>query len=147
MNPSPFTGSRTQLVNQLVFWDEEKANFLNRYFPLNNKDRGMTDQLITKYSKALVPILSNLEETIHSQVLIGSRVIVRYVDDQTLETFTVVYPSQADPDHNLISFLSPLGMQLLLSNHEEIHSIQTPSGSYEIKVDQIQFVNKGEFNE
>ncbi|MCU6797074.1 GreA/GreB family elongation factor [Paenibacillus sp. WQ 127069] len=148
MNRSPLlVGSRLQLINQLVYFDEEKTNFLNHYFPENNHKRSAFERILSDYTSTLEKIVADLnEDRLNSVALIGSRLELRYVNDDWIESFTIVFPQHADPNHNLISFLSPMGIQLLMSQINETYQLAVPSGVISVKVEDIKYVNSGDIN-
>ncbi|CAM3484503.1 GreA/GreB family elongation factor [Marinicrinis lubricantis] len=146
MNHSYLHTSKAQLLNQLVYFDEEKIYFIEHYFPHPSTERFDFEQLLTAYCKELERLVSNLdEELLHAQVLIGSQVKLRYLDDGFTESFSIVFPQQARPDAQIISFLSPIGKQLLLSRVGEIREIDVPSGTIQVSIEEIRFVNAGDF--
>lgn len=98
------TGSRHQLINQLVYFDEELHQFLELYFPSPTKSRTYTEERLQEYSEALTDLISEFsEELLHSKVLIGSKVQIRYLDDNQSDTYSIVFPSKTDPSSNRIS--------------------------------------------
>jgi transcription elongation factor GreA len=142
---SLYQGSRTQLINQLIYWDDEKSNFLNQYFPEFNQKRQMVDKVLSVYASTIETIIPNLtEEAINSIALIGSKLTVRYLDDQTSDYIIIVFPHRADPSKNMVSFLSPMGFQLLMAKVNETYQLSVPSGEISVRVEAIQYVNSGE---
>ncbi|SFL95180.1 transcription elongation factor GreA [Paenibacillus sp. 1_12] len=148
MSLSPLiVGSRLQLINQLVYFDDEKINFLNHYYPENNHKRSAFERILSVYTSTLEKIISDLnEENLNSVALIGSRLELRYLNDDWIESFTIVFPQHADPNQNLISFLSPMGFQLLMSQVNETYQLEVPSGVISVKVEGIKYVNRGDVN-
>ncbi|RKN84354.1 GreA/GreB family elongation factor [Paenibacillus ginsengarvi] len=145
MNPSFLQTSRSQLVNQLVFFDEEKTNFLNQYFPNISPERNKIDRMLSVYTTTLEQMFSDYSyETLNSIVLIGSEVNLKYMDDGSAETYTIVFPHQANLSQNRVSFLSPVGSQLLLTPVNETRQLGTPAGEIEVKLEQIRFTLSGE---
>ncbi|MFC9774035.1 GreA/GreB family elongation factor [Paenibacillus chitinolyticus] len=139
------TGSRHQLINQLVYFDEELHQFLELYFPSPTKSRTYTEERLQEYSEALTGLISEFsEELLHSKVLIGSKVQIRYLDDNQSDTYSIVFPSKTDPSSNRISFLSPIGSHLLLGTREQTFTIQTPSGEYSVRIEDIRYMNAGD---
>ena len=61
-------------------------------------------------------------------------------DDDSFETYTVVFPHEAQPDYNRISFLSPIGRKLLMSTMMQSHELDIPSGVIKINVEDIQYI-------
>lgn len=140
-----YQGSRTQLVQQLLYFDEEKIAFLNQYFPDRTKQRSDAEALLSRYSSSLEQLLSDFtEEVLNSTVLIGSQLEIRYLDDHSTDTYTIVFPNQAEPSDNKISMLSPIGMQLLLAKLGSTYQLAIPSGELSVKIESIKFVNSGE---
>lgn len=145
MNHSLLQGSRIQLVNQLVYLDEEKSNFLEQYFPVYDKERIHMEQLLTSYCEVVEQVIGGLDEgTLNSVALIGSQVRLRYVEDGFTESFTLVHPDQADPEVNRISFLSPMGKQLLMSKADGILQLEVPLGKVDVNIEEIKYMNDGE---
>lgn len=141
-------GSRSQLVKQLVYFDEEKINFLNQYFPDFGPKRTAAERTIGQYMTEVERINADLTlDNLNSTALIGSQLEIRYLDDgddAPTETLTIVFPHLADPDRNRVSVLSPLGYQLLLSKTGQTYQLDVPSGQIGVRVENIKFVNNGE---
>lgn len=146
---SLYQGSRAQLVQQLLYFDEEKIGFLNQYFPERNKQRSSAEALLVQYCAALEQLLpeaddTKLGENLGSVVLIGSELKLRYMDDGYTDIYTIVFPNQAEPDAHRISMLSPIGMQLLLARLGEECRLAVPSGEMSVSIESIRYVNSGE---
>ncbi|NOU96355.1 transcription elongation factor GreAB [Paenibacillus sp. LMG 31456] len=138
-------GSRTQLINQLVYFDEQKKDFLDHYFPNSAKERGKIELLLSVYSVTLERILGVFtQENLNSTVLIGSRMKIVYLEDGYTESYTIVFPHQADPNSNKISFLSPIGFQLLMAKINETYQLKIPSGEIKVKLEEIIYNNCGD---
>lgn len=134
---NPLDNRREKLVSQLLTLGEEKRTFLDAYFDVHNPERVQLDKQLMAYTERVEQLLAGPDEQLHSVVLIGSRIELEYVDFHTSDTLTIVMPEEADPDEGHISFLSPVGRQLLLGEKGEIRSIYTPSGSMRIRVANI----------
>lgn len=75
-----YEGSRTQLLQQLIYFDEEKIAFLNQYFPVRSKDRSNAETLLSRYCSELEQLLTEFNgEDLNSQVFIGSQLQLRYL--------------------------------------------------------------------
>ncbi|MFD0676101.1 MULTISPECIES: GreA/GreB family elongation factor [unclassified Paenibacillus] len=137
-------GSRTQLINQLVYFDEQKKDFLDQYFPNSAKERSKIELLLSVYSAALEKILGEFnEESLNSTVLIGSRMKISYLEDGFTDSYTIVFPHQAEPNSNKISFLSPIGLQLLMAKINETYQLKISSGEIDVKLQEIMYNNCG----
>ncbi|MFF2019440.1 GreA/GreB family elongation factor [Paenibacillus sp. NPDC058177] len=140
-----YQGSRTQLVSQLLYFDEEKLGFLNQYFPERSKERVTAEALLSCYCVTLEQLLADFnEEQLNSRVLIGSQLTLRYLEDGETDIYTIVFPNQAEPSDSKVSMLSPVGMQLLLAEVGSTRRLKVPSGELDVVVESIKFVNSGE---
>lgn len=143
------SGTRQHLISQLTFFDEQFAIFLDTYFHDYNRARSEMDHLIRAYIEKLEAILGGddeqLEDALTSIVLLGSSAKLKFAEDGLSETYTVVYPTEADLDQNRISFLSPIGKQLLLAQAEDELEIAGPSGNYQVKIEEIKYAYIGGF--
>ncbi|AOZ91940.1 GreA/GreB family elongation factor [Paenibacillus crassostreae] len=148
MNHSLITKiSNTQLINQLVFFDEEKKFFLMQYIPEDAKEKKRVDEVLIIYTDLVEKIISeNNEDSFNSMVLIGSQVTLQYTDDGFEEMYTIVFPHRADPSKNWISFLSPMGLQLLMTRINESYEFKVPSGHIGVRIQGIKYMNCGDID-
>ena len=79
----------------------------------------------------------NVSEVGTDAVSILSKVKVYDVDMEEEETYTIVGTTEADPDKNKISDESPIGTALLGKKKGDIVEVQTPGGSFELKILEI----------
>ena len=70
-------------------------------------------------------------------VSILSKVTVYDVDMEEEDTYTIVGTTEADPDANKISDESPIGMALLGKKKGDVVTVETPGGSFELKIVEI----------
>ncbi|MDF2667983.1 MAG: hypothetical protein K0R67_289 [Paenibacillus sp.] len=132
---------REQLIRQLVLLCEEKNHFLDTFFLMHGKERMQMDQLLTAYTGFVENLLKHGDDELHRYVLIGSQVAIMNLDDHTEDVFTIVFPDYTDPDENRISFLSPLGKQLLFAATGSVVKIDTPIGIQRMMIEHIEFVS------
>lgn len=133
---------REFFVRQLIMFDDERPRFLDIYFPDFGNARSQADQLLSDYIHVLKSQLASEEERWCEKVLIGSRVIISYLDDMSTETLTIVTPHHAVlPEDGSgecpVSFLSPMGKELLMKPCGELVYVQTPSGRLPVKIERI----------
>lgn len=106
--------------------------------------------MIQRYKQTLEQLLakddSALFESLKSVTLLGSSVKVLFEEDGFEESFTVVYPTDIDPDNNRISFLSPIGRQLLLAAPHDFVVLESPVGRQQVQVREISFTYMGGFS-
>ncbi|MBQ6895085.1 MAG: transcription elongation factor GreA [Clostridia bacterium] len=70
-------------------------------------------------------------------VSILSKVTVYDADMEEEETYTIVGTTEADPDANKISDESPIGTALLGKKKGDVVTVETPGGSFELKIIEI----------
>ena len=152
MNPSALTGARKHLISQLIFFDEQFISFLDHYFsdPFA-REKAQVEKLLRRYAEKLEQVLATDDEklmnALKSVVLIGSKVKVYFEEDGSEESFTVVYPTEIDPDSNRISCLSPVGRQLLLANADSAVELETPVGLQQVQIRGIEYAYIGGFEQ
>ncbi|MFC0216275.1 GreA/GreB family elongation factor [Paenibacillus chartarius] len=135
MSHSQLSDPRGRLVNQLIYFDEQMPMILHSYTP---REKKIMQENIEKYKKLLVSFLqlndADLLKTLNTVTLIGSSVTICYEEEGTNEAFTVVLPSEIDPDQNRISFFSPIGIQLLSRAKGETFILQTPQAEHSVRI-------------
>lgn len=124
------------LYDQLVRLREEKALFLNAHFPEFDNKRAQTEKMLVSYTAALADLLHSGEEP-QNVVLIGSSVTVTYVEEDMTDTFAIVFPEEADPGQNRISFLSPIAEKLLMRTWDDVIPVETPLDVFHVRIDEI----------
>ena len=70
-------------------------------------------------------------------VTVGTTVTVQYVDDDEEEEYSIVGSMEADPFENKISNESPIGKAIMDKRVGDIISVESPNGSYDIKIVKI----------
>lgn len=79
-----------------------------------------------------------IEETPKGIVGLGSTVTIAYVDDDDdEEEYKIVGSLEADPFEGKISDESPIGKALMGSKENDVVTIQSPNGSYDVKIVKI----------
>jgi transcription elongation factor GreA len=65
---------------------------------------------------------------------LGSTITINYVDDDENEEYSIVGSMEADPFENKISNESPLGKAVIGKKEGDTISVESPTGSYQIKI-------------
>lgn len=130
-----FNSPRSRLVEQLVFLDEQMTKFLDSY---SSQQKIQVHKSIKQYVKILERLLElddvNLVKTLSKVTVIGSSITICYEEEGSNELFTVVLPTEIDPDKNRISLFSPIGNQLLSRSTGETFILQTPEAEYSVRI-------------
>jgi transcription elongation factor GreA len=95
-----------------------------------------------RYIAEVEEFLSGSENSTYpslSKVFIGSQVALLYKEDNYVEHFTICFPEKSDPARGYISFLSPVGRQLLLHSLNEEIVLLTPGGETRVVIKKIEF--------
>ncbi|WP_159882209.1 GreA/GreB family elongation factor [Paenibacillus puerhi] len=138
MNPSrAFHPLREQYVRQLIQLSDERNRFLDVYFPDYGTRRTQMGKLLSSYTHALERMLATPDEAWPDIVLIGSRVTITYLEDSLSDTFTIVFPDQADPEEYRISFVSPVVEKLLLRKAGDVVTVETNLETFHVRIEQI----------
>ncbi len=75
-----------------------------------------------------------IEEGDNSEVRIGSTVEIKYISDDEVEEYKIVGSTEADPFENKISNESPIAKAILGKKIDDVVSVDSPNGNYEIKI-------------
>lgn len=78
-----------------------------------------------------------IEKSTGDKVSVGTTVTVRYVDDEEEEIYSIVGSMEADPFENKISNESPIGKAIMDKKVGDVISVDSPNGSYDIKIVKI----------
>ena len=75
-----------------------------------------------------------IEEGKKGTVGVGSTVEIKYIDDDEIETYSIVGSTEADPFENKISNESPIAIGIMGKKAGDVVSIDSPNGSYDVKI-------------
>ena len=141
------TNIRETLVSKLSFFDEQLTLFLDRYLPASDdvrvaRERRNTKAFIERYMFKLENFLQQNsgsgDRICPDFAFIGSTVTVLY-DDGQRESYTLCFPEDSDPDNDCISFISPLGSQLLMAVKGSQVTIVTPGQITNVTITDVSY--------
>ena len=75
-----------------------------------------------------------IKEGDSSEVRIGSTVEIKYIDDGEVEEYKIVGSTEADPFENKISNSSPIAKAIIGKKVNDIASVESPNGSYDVQI-------------
>ena len=75
-----------------------------------------------------------IKEGDSSEVRIGSTVEIKYIDDDEIEEYKIVGSTEADPFENKISNSSPIAIAILGKKVNDIASVESPNGNYNVQI-------------
>ena len=80
-----------------------------------------------------------IEKVSTDSVNLGTTVKIKYIDDDDdeLEEYLIVGSKEADPSNNKISNESPLAKAIINAKTGEIRSVESPNGTYDVKIVEI----------
>ncbi|MCR2805798.1 GreA/GreB family elongation factor [Paenibacillus soyae] len=135
---------KDQILHQMIRLEESKTDMLNAHFPLPSRvrERKEIEILLQRYVHRLEKLVISLNQEPDFRltcVIIGSTVSIRSKQWNASETYRICYPDNSDIDTGCISFLSPLGRQLLLAPLYTDVKVELPDGEYEYVVEQISY--------
>ena len=82
----------------------------------------------------LVDNATIIEEKKSDVVSVGSKVEIKYIDDDEVEEYSIVGSTEADPFENKISNESPIAKGIMGKKVKDIVTIESPNGSYDIEI-------------
>ncbi|WP_394185277.1 GreA/GreB family elongation factor [Metabacillus halosaccharovorans] len=134
---------REHLVQQMVYIDEnikELTNLYNASTPVQEQLKNFFHLYLLELEELLsAGQKSNLNPSL-PKVYIGTRVTVLFDDENDTEDFVICFPEESDPDSGCISFLSPVGRQLLLKKMGEKVMLKVPTGELPVVIKEITYV-------
>lgn len=134
--------SREYFFQQLDFIDENIKELTSLYLsstPIQERLKHFFNLYVLEVEDLLKTNQRNNVISFFPKVYIGTKVSVLYVEDNETEDFVICFPEQSDPDLGYISFLSPVGRQLLLKNIGEEISLKIPNGELLVTIKEISF--------
>ena len=134
--------NKEDFVQQLVYIDENIKELTNLYIsstPVQERIKHFFNIYILEVEELLKK--NNRKKTISTfpKVYIGTKVTVWYEEDNEAEDYTICIPEQSNPDSGFISFLSPVGKQLLLKNIGEKIMLKIPTGEVSVTIKEITY--------
>lgn len=134
---------REHLVQQMVYIDEnikELTNLYNASTPVQEQLKNFFHLYLLELEELLsADQKSNLISSL-PKVYIGTRVTVLFDDENDTEDFIICFPEESDPDSGCISFLSPVGRQLLLKKMGEKVMLKVPTGELPVVIKEITYI-------
>lgn len=101
-------------------------------------DAARTEQAIVESRiKELEVMLDNvkvIEKAKTDIVSLGSKVTLKYIEENEEEEYTIVGSKEADPFENKISNESPIAKAILGLKAGETVSVDSPNGKYDVKI-------------
>ncbi|QGQ45855.1 GreA/GreB family elongation factor [Metabacillus sediminilitoris] len=135
--------SKDYFVQQLNYIDENIIELTDLYIsstPMQERLKHYFNIYVLEVENLLKINQKNDFISSFPKVFIGTKVTVLYDEENETEDYVICYPEQSDPDSGFISFLSPVGRQLLLKNIGEKISLKIPTGNIFVTIKEISFV-------
>lgn len=132
-------------VQQLNYIDENIKELTNLYLsstPIQERLKHFFNLYVLEVEDLLKANKRKEIISFFPKVFIGTKVTVLYDEENETEDYVICYPEQSDPDLGYISFLSPVGRQLLFKNLGDKVSIKIPTGELLVTIKEISFVGK-----
>ncbi|WP_102347851.1 GreA/GreB family elongation factor [Bacillus sp. Marseille-P3661] len=132
---------KDDFLQQLNFIDENIKELTELYIattPIQQRIKHYFNLYILEVEELLDKNIMNISSI--PKVFIGTKVTVWYEDEDETEDYVICFPEQSDPDSGLISFLSPVGKQLLLKSIGEKLLLKVPTGDVSVTIKDITYV-------
>ncbi|MBS4216091.1 MULTISPECIES: GreA/GreB family elongation factor [Neobacillus] len=134
--------NKQYFLSQLVYIEENIKDLTNLYIsstPIQERLKHFFSLYVLELEELLKQNQKNSFIASIPKVYIGTKVTVMYLDDQETEDYVICFPEESDPDKGFISFLSPVGRQLLLKNIGEELSLKIPTGELGVSIKEISY--------
>lgn len=105
----------------------------NAEYDAARQEQAQTEARI-KELEAMIEHAVIIENVDTNEVSIGTRVTIEYVGDDDTEEYSIVGVKEADPFNNKISNESPIARAILGKKIGDIVSVDSPNGTYDVKV-------------
>ena len=105
----------------------------NAEYHAARQEQAQTEARI-KELEAMIEHAVIIENVDTNEVSIGTKVTIEYVDDDDTEEYSIVGVKEADPFNNKISNESPIAKAILGKKIGDIVSVDSPNGTYDVKV-------------
>ncbi|MCM3568920.1 GreA/GreB family elongation factor [Neobacillus mesonae] len=135
--------SKEFFTNQLVFIEENIKDLTNLYVsstPIQERLKHFFNLYVLEVEDLLKQNRKNLYISLFPKVYVGTKVTVLYDEEEDTEDYVICFPEQSEPDIGHISFLSPVGRQLLLKEIGEKISLTIPTGELHVTIKEISYV-------
>ncbi|WHY03117.1 GreA/GreB family elongation factor [Neobacillus sp. DY30] len=132
-------------IQQLHYIDENIKELTNLYLsstPIQERLKHFFNLYVLEVEDLLKTNKRNEIISFFPKVFIGTKVTIVYDEEDETEDYVICYPEQSDPDLGYISFLSPVGRQLLFKNLGDKVSIKIPTGELLVTIKEISFVGQ-----
>jgi transcription elongation factor GreA len=132
-------------VQQLNYIDENIKELTNLYLsstPIQERLKHFFNLYVLEVEHLLTTNKRNEIISFFPKVFIGTKVTVLYDEENETEDYVICYSEQSDPDLGHISFLSPVGRQLLFKNLGDKVSIKIPTGELLVTIKEVSFVGQ-----
>jgi transcription elongation factor GreA len=144
MNHSGYQ-NKDYFSQQLVYIDENIKELTDLYIsstPIQERLKHFFHLFVLEVEELLTSNQKNDMISSFPKVYIGTKVTVLYEDENETEDYVICYPEQSNPDEGYISFLSPVGRQLLFKNIGEKITLHIPTGELMVTIKEISFVGQ-----
>jgi transcription elongation factor GreA len=134
--------NKEDFLKQLVYIDENIKELTELYIsstPVQERIKHFFNLYILEVEDLIKKNNKKKSITTFPKVYIGTKVTVWYEEDNEAEDYVICFPEQSNPDSGLISFLSPVGKQLLLKNLGEKLMLKIPSGEVSVTIKEITY--------
>ena len=124
---------RPEVINQIKEARAQGDLSENAEYHAAKDKQGQIEARI-KEIEYLIDNATLISNTKSSTIKVGSTVEIEYVDDKETDTYKIVGSTEADPFENKISNESPIAVAILGKKVGDVVSIESPNGSYDIKI-------------
>ena len=124
---------RPEVINQIKEARAQGDLSENAEYHAARDKQGQVEARI-KELEYLVDNATIIEEKKSDVVSVGSKVEIKYIDDDEIEEYSIVGSTEADPFENKISNESPIAISVLGKKQGDKVSVDSPNGNFDIEI-------------
>lgn len=87
--------------------------------------------------ESMIELATIVSEVKTDKVAVGTKVRLRYVEDNDTEVYSIVGSIEADPFNNKISNESPIAKAIMGSKVGKVVTVDSPNGQYNVEIVEI----------
>ena len=124
---------RPEVVNDIKEARAQGDLSENAEYHAAREKQGIIESRI-KELEYLIEHATIIKEGDSTEVRIGSTIEIEYIDNNEREEYKIVGSTEADPFENKISNESPIAKAIIGKKINDIVSVNSPNGSYNVKI-------------
>ena len=114
----------------------------NAEYHAAKEEQGLNEKRIQELETTIATanVIDVTKKKKNNKVIFGSTIVVKNLDTEKKNKYTIVGKDEADVRTGLIYYQSPMGRRFIRKNKGEFVEIKTPSGDKNFEITDIQYI-------